>query len=178
MVERIQDEYDNGAKLVTYDIIKRATIKYNNLVNRGTYEYKSTDKKYLNFSTDSQSPPPDIKNSWLQALPEWRKKKIPGKETIERDGKTYYFCPHHKNDSLGYPDGLYVCSHRPEQHDEYMAHRKKNKPFKINKSPDAAAKDPEKKLMMLDNIRKVLTTTQPHLDSAQINKLLDQVSKE
>ena len=97
---------------------------------------------------------------------------------IEKDGKIYYFCSHYKNDEFGYPEGLYVCSYRPDQHDEYVAYRRLNKPFHINKTPAPDKPTPSGKLIMADNIHKVLTTTQPHLSESKINKLMDQVSKE
>ena len=38
---------------------------------------------------------------------EWRKKR--GEEDkVERDGKTWYWCPYHKSEERGHPDGLYV----------------------------------------------------------------------
>ena len=142
-VEKIQDECDAGTKLSVQDIINRATTKHNKLLNRNQRQHKG-NKKYLSFNTSSQ-PEDDstdkqtnIKNdpkAYLKVLPQWRKQKIPGEEVIEKDGKTFYFCPHHKNAELGYPDGLCVCSHRPDQHEEHVACRRANKPFHINKSP-------------------------------------------
>ena len=187
-VERIQDEYNSGATLSTHEVIKRAITKYNNLLKRKTYYYKDPTKKFLNLAThgkvtddkdtDSNN---DNKNSFLKALPEWRKHRILGKDIIEKDGRTFYFCPHHKNASMGYPDGLYVCSHRPDQHEEFVKARKAGKPFKIDDTtaptPSQDAQTPAgKKLMMAEDVSKVLTTTQPHLDASQIDKLMDKMS--
>ena len=105
------------------------------------YYYKDLIKKFLNLTTDGKATdnkakdsnaPNENKNSFLKALPEWRKKCIPGKDIIERDGKVYYYCPYHKNDSLGYPDGLYIYSYCPDQHEEFVAARKAGKLFKID----------------------------------------------
>ena len=42
---------------------------------------------------------------------------------MEKDGKTWYLCPHHVKEGLF--DGLYM-SHKPEDHDEW-ARKKKEK---------------------------------------------------
>ena len=53
-------------------------------------------------------------------FPEWRTKK--GKDEVKRDGKTYWWCPHHKRE--GYFDGLYM-PHKPEDHDAWAENKKK-----------------------------------------------------
>ena len=74
--------------------------------------------------------------------------------------------------------GYVCCSHRPDQHEECVACRRANKPFHINKSPTPDNPSPSGKLIMAENLRKVLTTTQPHLSESEINELMDQASKE
>ena len=121
-----------------------------------------------------KSPPTNARQAHLKGIADWRKHKIPGKEFIEKDGRIYYFCPHHKNEEFGYPEGLYVCSYCPDQHEEYIACRKANKPFRINKSntPKETPTPPPKQLAMSEAFKKVLTTTQLHLDQAQIDSFM------
>lgn len=112
-VENLQDDYDGGKRMTAQEIIARATKKYDKLLSRNQYYYND-NKKYLNFTADSKGKSSNPHSDHLKAIEEWRKHKIPGKEVIEKDGRTYYFCLHHKNREFGYPEGLYVCSHRPD----------------------------------------------------------------
>ena len=63
---------------------------------------------------------------------------------------------------MGYPDGLYVCSHKAEEHDEWA--KDKTAFFrKRSRSPIPSQSQEQpagKKLVMVDNIRKVLPTSQ------------------
>jgi len=165
--------------MTAQEIIAWATKKYDKLLSRNQYYYND-NKKYLNFTADGKGKSSNPRSDHLKAIEEWRKHKIPGKEVIEKDGRTYYFCPHHKNGEFGYPEGLYVCSHHPDQHEEYMAYRKMNKPFHINKSSDKPKENtpPSKQLAMTEAFKKVLTTTQPHLDQAQVDSFMQKVENE
>ncbi len=64
----------------------------------------TTAKSGTNSATNLTRDKQDNQN-WT--IDEWRKKKTLGNETT-KDGKKYYWCPHHKNPNKGYPDGLYV----------------------------------------------------------------------
>ena len=136
-------------------------------------------KRFLNFAADAQSKSPSTnpRQAQLKGIAEWRKHKIPGKEVVEKDGRKYYFCPHHKNEEFGYTEGLYMCSHRPDQHDECMECRKASKPFRMKKSnaPKEQPTPPSKQLAMSDAFKKVLATTQPHLDQAQVDSFMQKV---
>jgi len=59
-------------------------------------------------------------------IPEWRTEKKGSK--VDRDGKTWWWCPHHKAEGLF--DGLYV-THKPEDYDEWKQNKKNFKKNKI-----------------------------------------------
>ena len=107
----------------------------------------------------------------------WRMKKT--ENTVTRDGKTWHWCPHHKQE--GEYDGLYV-THKPEEHDEW----KKNKfQFRRNKyarskkndenkddSKDEDEKDSDKKLTLNGNLKAALLT-HCGLSGAQLEEILE-----
>ena len=57
--------------------------------------------------------------------------------SIDRDDRTFYWCLYHKNNNKGYPDGLYACSLKVDQYDEYIVARNTNVPFCINATPQS-----------------------------------------
>jgi len=61
-----------------------------------------------------------------------------------------------------------------------MACRKINKPFRINKPSDKPKETTpaNKQLAMTEAFKKVLTTTQPHLDQAQVDNFMKKVKDE
>ena len=89
----------------------------------------------------------------------WRMKKTFG-EKFERDGRTYYWCPHHK-----YPphyDGLYV-NHPPEKHAEWKDKQDRFKgrgKYAKNQSsnPSTSGSTNEVKLVLSDDIKQALIT--------------------
>ena len=104
---------------------------YNNIVAEGEWKTtKSKDSKLIALTTEVenlQKQLTTVQNESKQAtssgnnfrsnndyvIDDWRKKKTEGDET-SRDGKKYWWCPHHKNDEKGYPNGRMDCtSHTP-----------------------------------------------------------------
>ena len=81
-------------------------------------------------------------------------------EKFERDGRTYYWCPHHK-----YPphyDGLYV-NHPPEKHAEWKDKQDRFKgrgKYAKNQSsnPSTSGSTNEVKLVLSDDIKQALIT--------------------
>lgn len=114
-LEGMQDSYDSGNKLLSEQIILKATRKYHNLVQRNQYQCNKS-KQHLNFTTD--------KSSNKDTIAEWRKTEILGQPIVERDGRAFCWFPHHKVPSRGFPNGSCVCSHKPENYDAWAA--KKN----------------------------------------------------
>ena len=54
-------------------------------------------------------------NSKTSHIPDWR--VVKGHDSVERDGKTWFWCLNHKMD--GKYNGLYV-THKPENHAEWQ----------------------------------------------------------
>ena len=100
------------------------------------------------------------------------KKYIPGKNTIERDGKIWHFYPHYKNAKYRFPDSLYVCSHTPEEYDKWV----KNKDtfyYRKPKPHTSLSKEISKStLVMADRLCQVLTTSQPELSPDEIERFI------
>ena len=95
-------------------------------------------------------------------------------DTIQREGKTWYWCPHHRLDGTYY--GLYV-THKPEEHEEWKRNksefrRNKYSKEKNNVDPDGASDDnTKKKLTIKDNLKAALLT-HCELTGAQIDEIL------
>ena len=88
------------------DTIIALTTKLNNL------EKKLAQTNLLNREGNSnnynnRNGGPNSSNNRYADIQDWRKKKG-AEERVERDGKTWYWCPYHKVPSEGFPDGLYV----------------------------------------------------------------------
>jgi len=103
----------------------------------------------------------------------WRMTKT--EDSLERDGKQWYWCPHHKME--GSYDGLYV-THKPEEHDEWKNNKaqfrkKRYEASKNNDSHDTSKEeDSAKKLTINDNMKAALLT---HCDltGAQIDEMIE-----
>ena len=83
-------------------------------------------------------------------FPEWRTKK--GKDKVEKDGKTWWWCPHHKRE--GYFDGLYM-PHKPCDHDKWAENKKKWKDKRNDKKGNDSGKS---KLNLSDALKSALMT--------------------
>ena len=97
-------------------------------------------------------------------IADWRMKK--GPEQMDKDGKTWYWCPHHKIE--GKYDGLYV-THKPEDHDEWLQRKnariaKKKRVKDDNKSENSSNKKDDEdsnKMVISDSLKAALMT---HMD--------------
>ena len=90
------------------------------------------------------------------AFPEWRTKK--GKDSVNRDGKQWWWCPHHKKEGLF--DGLYM-THKPCDHDEWLEKKKerRQKAKEMKKqSGGGNSKNKNKKLTLTDSMKQALMT--------------------
>jgi hypothetical protein len=88
-------------------------------------ETKNNQLKAL--GTASQPPPkggPRHGVDMKGGVDTWR--TVKQNQTLMKDGKTWYWCPHHKH-PRGEFDGLY-CLHKPEDHNEWKAKYRKGKP--------------------------------------------------
>ena len=90
-------------------------------------------------------------------------------DSIEKDGKTWHWCLHHKVD--GTYDGLYV-THRPEEHEDW----KKNKfqfrceKFQKNKKKEDEIEESSNKSLMINDNLKTALLTHSDLTGAQIDE--------
>lgn len=113
---------------------------------------KSVNNSGTNSGPNSNRGKQDNQN-W--EIDEWRKKKTLGNETT-KDGKKYYWCPHHKNPNKGYPDGLYV-THTLENCRIAKKRRAKTDKEKSAATP-ASSSTSDQTLTMSDNLKAVLMT--------------------
>ena len=96
-------------------------------------------------------------------------------DSIEKDGKTWHWCPHHKVD--GTYDGLYV-THRPEEYEDWKKNKfqfRREKFQKDKKKEDEIEKSSNKSLMINDNLKAALLT-HSDLTGAQIDKLMNEAN--
>ena len=85
---------------------------------------------------------------------------------MEKEGKTWFWCPHHKME--GKYDGLYV-THKPEEHDEWLQRknarlsRKKctKNDAKSDESSNKKEDEDSNKLVISDSLKAALMT---HMD--------------
>ena len=136
-IQRKKDEWESGVDVSLNDLVEYAVNKYNNMVaSKGWVQKESAETKLLSLLTEhaksyknggktggkkgggSGSP----KGTKLN-IEAWRMKKVGDSKVV--DGKTYYWCPHHKLN--GVFDGLYM-THKPgEGHEEWLARKNKRK---------------------------------------------------
>ena len=92
------------------------------------------------------------------------------------DEKSNYWCPHHVRD--GDYDGLYVCSHKPKEHDEWAKDKKgfsKARAAKRQKSNKSDTDDP--KLSLSSAMRSALVTN-CNMTTSEANDLWARVCQE
>ena len=179
-VHRMNDDVESGTgQYCNFDwkqICASAKTKYVNMSSTGEWnEVNPHEAKLLALATKvdqlekqnaalattnaSNSAPPqnnvrsNVDRTLAGGVERWRTvKKGP---SIQVDGKTFFWCPHHKHPK-GFFDGLY-CIHRPENHAEWKAKYKKNRPTDTNADDkDAPADDGKKKLSINQRLREVL----------------------
>ena len=118
----------------------------------------------------------DSKNQGrFQPLSQWRMKLVPEQSNEESCGSACFWHEHHKQPSCGLSDGFCAFSHKIENY-EALELNKKNQFNKNNQNQAPAG--PSKKLTMTGKIRKVLTTTQPSLNSTEAEVLFNKVLNE
>ena len=102
------------------------------------------------FSTSSSDPKPPKKANGQWKPEEWLIKNVG--PSIEKDGKTLYWCPHHTGPQKTWP-GMYM-PHKPEDHDKWQAKKDERYPKK-KKAPSEATPT---KLTLSDKMRSALAT--------------------
>ena len=103
-------------------------------------------------------------------IEDWRKKK--GAASVERGGKTWHWCPHHK--FPGQFDGLYV-THPPSEHDKWKARkdeeRKKRSSGKTDNTKKSGDGTKKQRLTLSNNLKAALSTC-GNLTGAQAKALV------
>ena len=108
-----------------------------------------------NTSTTNNATTSETKSKPQLRIPEWR--TIKKGDKVDKDGKTWWWCPHHKAEGLF--DGLYV-THKSEDHDKW---KKDKKNFRRNKSSSSSSVDSEsksstQKLQLTESMKQALMT--------------------
>ena len=85
-----------------------------------------------------------------------------GPEKLEKDGKIWFWCPHHKIE--GQYNGLHV-THKPEDHDAWLkrknkqlAKRRRAKDNQNSEDTKQSEEDGSKKLVISDSLKAALMT--------------------
>jgi len=201
-VRKERQAWEIGGKKEADQLIAEAMTIYNNAVSSNRWEYSDPkDAKIIALSTkleelekqvnlsahstqsqQSNSKSNDNKsggnNSKYLTIEDWRMKK--GEQTVERDGKTWHWCP--KPVSPGRNDGLYV-THKPEDHEEWAKNRNR---FKKNKKDDEKKEDKDNesstksndKSLALSNSLKAALLTRCDLTAAHADALIMEAKEE
>ena len=152
-IQRLKDSWDTGEDITPEKLVDTATSKFNNMMEDKTWmkkdpkdakiaalttlveqlvnnkpEGKAAYATGANLSTSKgeTSKSDKLKDETIPGcgqLKMWRSKK--GANKITREGRTWYWCPHHKH-PRGTFDGLYM-THKPEHHDEWRDRRNQRK---------------------------------------------------
>ncbi len=205
-LQRIIDDIQSGHgyhKDITPDmLIVAARTKYNNMVEDKSWgKVDPRDAKIMALITKldqmekarPNQPRSDAAanatnggktDSRFSTIEDWRKKFDGDVKTVE--GKTFYWCKHHKSEEYGY-NGLYVSSHSPENHDAWSKDKKNAKDgrFKPKNNPPAANSTDAKKekdsapkatLGLNDKLKQVLMTN-VSLSADDVDKLFQQAQE-
>ena len=121
-------------------------------------QVSNLEQKLQVHSTDASS-----SNKPKLHIPMWRTENKG--EKCGRDGKTWYWCPHHKKEGLF--DGLYM-PHKPEDHDAWAKNKKEaREKRKASKSDEPSSTT---KLQLTESMRQALVT-QGNMTVEQANAL-------
>ena len=180
------------------DIIASARVKWNNMVEQGVNkQVNPQDAKILALTTKikelgkvvDKKPPgnntaaaTDVKKSssgrevfpGRYSIEKWRGTKEGDTKVV--DGRTYYWCPHHKADGLY--DGLYVSSHKAEDHFTWKQNRYPPKGKDASANGGGPPKsEPSAKLSLNDRLKSVLSC-KLMLSDADVESICKEVNQE
>ena len=135
-IQRMKDEWEGGKDIKPEELMETATSKYNNMIKQNSWgRINPKDAKIValatklkriesSLTTSEKSYPKHSNKSNIKLnVDKWRIIKDRG-ETFERDGKQWWWCPHHKLE--GHFDGLYM-NHPPSQHNKWKEEKKKKR---------------------------------------------------
>ena len=137
-----------GRELSHDILVSKCTAKYNNLVAQKTWTNGSgknaklvalaTQVKDLEQKLASRNGGGNNNTQTAQkriSIAEWRLKKTLG-DKVDKDGNTWYWCPHQHNDGKG----MYV-THKPEDHTKWKEDNKARKEKRRAKSKNGKDKN-------------------------------------
>ena len=134
-IQRKKDAWETGEDMTLGDISEYALNKYNNMVEQKSWQQKeSSESKLIALMTDlvnknGKKPNPERSQNTQSgktcstSVESWRMKKKG--DTIERDGKTWHWCPDHF--LKGVFDGLYMLHKPGAGHQEWLERKNKRK---------------------------------------------------
>ena len=122
-----------------------------------------TNKNTPKHRTDSEEPTVP----GMDTLEVWRTKFVG--DTVEKQGKTWSWCKHHKSNKYGY-DGLYYHNHTTATHDEWKGNKggKRSGP-----APEANKLATEKALQISERTRTALCTNFCY-SQADLDKIIEE----
>ena len=174
LIRAKQSEYYMGTLTDSSTLLSFAEANYNNLVTSGQWVKESVDQtkdnavlaalktelRILKTAILSAATSNHIPKNISSQIADWRYIKQEGVEPIERDGKSWYWCPKHKGKN-GEMTGLYV-THKPEGHDKWLEDKNNfNAKRKQNSTKNRAAgqnTSDSGRLKLDDNLKSALVT--------------------
>ena len=173
LISAKQSEYYMGTLTDPSSLLGFAEAKYNNLVTSGQWmkdkaETKEdnaviaalkTELRVLKTAILTAANVPSAARSNTTQIADWRFTKQADKETVERDGKLFHWCPNHKGKN-GEMTGLYV-THKAEDHEKWLENKKNfNAKKKQNTAKNSATGQNTAlgRLNLDDNLKTALVT--------------------
>ena len=153
---------------VTADILREKVLtKFNNMVQAKTW--KRTEDPSAKVISALATQVQNLKDQMSQSsalattagnqnkpklmIPQWRTEKKG--ERCDRDGKTWWWCPHHKKEGLF--DGLYM-PHKPCDHDTWVKEKKEKAEQRKRGKGTSNYSQKKPKLQLSDGMKQALVT--------------------
>ena len=183
-VQRRKDDWETGADESPESLVEACVAKYNNMLLQRTWKQEeSKDSKIIALTTKVETLEAKLAakdtngtSSRLSTpkitIAKWRMTK--DGDSKEVDGELWWWCPKHKVD--GVYDGLYV-KHKPEDHDDWLARKKKSKQAKRDGAPSLqnSSQNTNAKRLTLSNNLKAAMMSNFQCSEQQADKLWSEV---
>ena len=188
-----ETQEDDGNDLSHDSLIEKCNSKYNNLVEQKTWkdnqgknaklvalatQVKTLEQKLASNSNQGGSGTGSYRgnqNGKNGRAPEaWRLNKTLG-DSVEKDNKTWYWCPHQHNDGKG----MYV-THKAEDHtlwkeDKKEYYKKRQEAFKNKRN--GASQKPSDNTLQLNDTLKAAMVTKFKCSENEVNQFLNRFSQ-
>jgi hypothetical protein len=174
LISSKQSEYYMGTLSDPAVLLSFAEANYNNFVISGTWNQVTvpdpsiiaamrtelTVLKTALLNATTQKTNSEHNGKQTSEIAAWR--YVKSQESVKRDGKIFHWCPKHKGKD-GEMTGLYV-THKAEDHDDWLANKKKNNQRNKKKNADNQTQVSEFGKLQLD----------PALQAALVTGFCDQ----